>query len=264
MSQLSRMPLSPVFIWKGMLILEISDLYLLAVMIFTAALLYSSIGHGGASGYLASMALFGLTPAIMKPSALVLNILVSSIATVAYYRAGGFSWRIFWPFAVASIPFAWLGSTISIPDYAYKLILGVTLLFASYRLWIHKSDVTRVISVSPFLKLFTGALIGFISGLIGVGGGIFLSPLLLLAGWADPKKTAGVSAAFILVNSLSGLAGHFTVIENLPGEVWYLAVSAVVGGTIGSQLGSKRFSHKALRQMLAAVLVIAGFKLTMV
>lgn len=261
---MSRMPLSPVFIRKGMLMLDISNLDLLVLLIFTAALLYSSIGHGGASGYLASMALFGLSPAIMKPSALVLNVLVSSIATLAYYRAGGFSWRIFWPFAAASIPFAWLGSTMSMPDHVYKLVLGLTLVFASYRLWNHKSDTTKAISVSPFLKLFAGALIGFISGLIGVGGGIFLSPLLLLTGWADPKKTAGVSAAFILVNSVSGLAGHLTVIEKLPGEVWYLAVAAAIGGTIGSHLGSKRFSHKVLRQMLAAVLIIAGFKLTMV
>lgn len=243
---------------------ELSDLYLLSLMIFIAALLYSSIGHGGASGYLASMALFGLAPSIMKPSALVLNVLVSSIATVAYYRAGGFSWRIFWPFAITSIPFAWLGSTLSMPDHAYKLILGLILLFASYRLWNHKSNVRIIISVSPVLKFFTGALIGFISGVIGVGGGIFLSPLLLLTGWADAKKTAGVSAAFILVNSVSGLAGHLSVIEKLPPEVWYLAVSAVIGGTIGSHLGSKRFSHKALRQILATVLVIAGIKLTMI
>lgn len=247
-----------------MLIIDTSDLYLLMFLVFTGALLYSSIGHGGASGYLASMALFGLAPAIMKPTALLLNILVSIITTFSYYRAGGFSWKIFWPFAVASIPFALLGSTLSMPDYAYKFTLGLVLLFVSYRLWNNKKNVTVVISISPTLKLLSGAIIGLISGLIGVGGGIFLSPLLLLAGWADPKKTAGVSAAFILVNSLAGLTGHLSVIQRLPGEVWYLAVPAVIGGFIGSQLGSKRFSHKALRQVLAAVLVVAGLKLTII
>lgn len=264
MPQLRRMPVPLLLFWKGVVDIDTSNMYLLAFLIFLAALLYSSVGHGGASGYLAAMALFGLTPAVMKPTALLLNIMVSAIATVSYYRAGNFSWRVFWPFALGSVPFALLGGTFMMPDFWYKLILGFVLLFSSYRLWFRKTSATMPLPSSQIPKIFSGAIIGLVSGLIGVGGGIFLSPLILLRGWADAKITAGVSAAFILVNSIAGITGHFATIQHLPKVIWTLSFSSVLGGIIGSQLGSNRFSHKTLRQILAAVLVVAGIKLTLV
>ena len=179
---------------------------LLGVLIFIAALLYSSVGHGGASGYLAAMALFDLAPDVMKPTALVLNLFVTCVGTVRYARAGCFSWNIFWPFAVLSIPFAFLGGMWRLPAGTYKIILGLVLLFAAWRLAIKQSahaPATQKAIVLP-AALALGAAIGLLSGLTGVGGGIFLSPLLLLLGWAEVRKTAGVSAAFILVNSAAG------------------------------------------------------------
>lgn len=242
--------------------MDTSHLSLLIVLIFITSILYSSIGHGGASGYLAIMALFSLTPEVIKPTALMLNILVSGIAAISYYRTGGFSWPVFWPFAITSIPCAFAGSTISLPGNTYKLILGIIILFAAFRLWGQKKFVyLKPVPPSLYLKFLAGAVIGFLSGLIGVGGGIFLSPLLLITGWADAKKTAGVSAAFILVNSISGITGHLASMKVLPEEVWFLAAAAALGGTIGSQLGSKRFAPVTLRRILATVLVIAGLKL---
>jgi uncharacterized membrane protein YfcA len=244
-----------------------TEIITLALLILLAATLYSSVGHGGASGYLAAMALFGLAPAQMKPTALCLNILVASIATFRFYRAGRFSWSLFWPFAVASIPLAFVGGAITLPTSVYKQIVGVTLLYAAIRLFFFtqaKADAGATRSVPFALAIVLGALIGFLSGLTGVGGGIFLSPLLLLMGWADTRRTAGVSAAFILVNSIAGLLGNFSNVQALPGALPYFALAAVVGGLVGSEFGSRRLASVTIRRLLAVVLVVAGVKMIFV
>jgi uncharacterized membrane protein YfcA len=237
----------------------------LTLLIFVAALLYSTVGHGGASGYLAAMALYNLSPDVMKPTALVLNLFVAGVGTYRYTRAGCFAWNVFWPFAVLSIPFAFAGGTWKLPSHIYKITLGLVLLFAAWRLAMkqsaHAPHESRPIYLP--LALGIGAAIGLLSGLTGVGGGIFLSPLLLLAGWADMRKTAGVSSAFILVNSVAGLLGQVSRggVHSLPQEILWWAPAALVGGLIGAELGSRRLSPMLMRRLLAAVLVVAGFKM---
>jgi uncharacterized membrane protein YfcA len=236
---------------------------LLTLLILIAALLYSTVGHGGASGYLAAMALFNLAPEVMKPTALVLNLFVASVGTIRYARAGCFSWNIFWPFAVVSIPAAFLGGYLKLPVQAYKIILGSVLLFAAWRLAVKQSALapaTQKPVVLP-LALGLGAAIGLLSGLTGVGGGIFLSPVLLFLGWAEVRKTAGVSSAFILVNSVAGLLGHWQSVKSLPPEIKYWAPAALIGGLIGAELGSRRLAPLTMRRLLAAVLVVAGLKM---
>ena len=238
----------------------------LTLLVLAAALLYASVGHGGASGYLAAMALFNVAPEVMKPTALVLNLFVAGLGTVRYAQAGCFSWNTFWPFAVVSIPCAFLGGMWTLPVAAYKIILGVVLLFAAWRLAVKQSA-----HAPPGLKPIVlpgavglGAAIGLLSGLTGVGGGIFLSPLLLLLGWADVRKTAGVSAAFILVNSAAGLLGHWESVKSLPHEILWWAPAALLGGIVGAELGSHRLTPLTMRRMLAAVLVVAGLKMLLV
>ncbi|MFZ3382312.1 MAG: sulfite exporter TauE/SafE family protein [Candidatus Methanoperedens sp.] len=242
------------------------DIIILSGLIFASGLLYSSVGHAGASGYLAVMALFGLAPDTMKPTALVLNILVATIAAVQFHRAGYFSWNTFWPFAVSSIPFAFIGGSMSIPGNIYKQIVGLVLLFAAYHFFSKKqSAIANTSKPIPVLAaILAGAGIGLLSGMVGVGGGIFLTPLILFMGWAGTKQTAGVSAMFILVNSIAGIAGHLTSVKFLPDVIYILGFAAVLGGTIGSYMGSRRFANATIYQLLAVVLVIAGVKFMMV
>jgi uncharacterized protein len=240
-----------------------SDTHWLTVLIFFAALMYSSVGHGGASGYLAAMALFSLPPDVMKPTALVLNLFVATVGTIRFARAGCFDWNVFWPFAVASIPCAYIGGAMKLPITAYKIILGFVLLFAAWRLAfkLSKHAAERVTPVSVSMALPLGAALGLLSGLTGVGGGIFLSPLLLFLGWADMRRTAGVSVAFILVNSFAGLLGHLASVKSVPQEIVWWAPAALLGGLIGSELGSRRLTPMTMRRMLAVVLVVAGLKM---
>jgi uncharacterized membrane protein YfcA len=240
-----------------------TDTFLLTLLICVAALLYSSVGHAGASGYLAAMALFNLAPDVMKPTALVLNVFVATVGTIRYARAGHFAWNVFWPFALLSVPCAFLGGALKLPIPAYRIILGLVLLFAAWRLAFrqsaHTPAATKPIPVAPALTF--GASLGFLSGLTGVGGGIFLSPLLLFLGWADVRKTAGVSVVFILVNSIAGLLGHLSSVKHVPHEIVWWAPAALVGGIIGSELGSRRLAPVTMRRVLAMVLVIAGLKM---
>ena len=243
-----------------------NDAILLSILIFAAGLLYSSVGHAGASGYLAAMALFGLAPVIMKPTALILNILVATVSTLQFYKAGYFSWNIFWPFAVGSIPFAFVGGALSLPGSVYDQVLGIVLLFTAYRLFQHRhlANTEIVKQVPVLLAILFGAGIGLLSGAIGVGGGIFLSPILLFMHWTRAKETAGVSAPFILVNSVAGIAGHLASVKFLPDTVYILAFPAILGGLIGSSLGSRQFANNTMYRLLAAVLFIAGIKLIFV
>ncbi len=234
----------------------------LAGLILAAAFLYSSVGHAGASAYLAAMALFGLSPAVMKPTALALNILVAGIGTFKYYKAGYFSWPVFWPFAAGSIPFAFLGGSLALPSTTYKILVGLILLYAAFRLFRASARQYAVNKRLPLLiGLCSGVVIGFLSGLTGVGGGIFLSPLILFMGWADIRTISGVSAAFILVNSVSGLLGHVTSVASLPASIPIWAVAAAAGGWLGAEYGSRRSSTVTLTRLLSAVLLIAGLKL---
>ena len=247
-------------------LLPVTDTLLLTLLIFVAALLYSSVGHAGASGYLAAMALFNLAPEVMKPTALTLNLVVAIVGTIRFARAGCFSWNLFWPFALLSVPLAFVGGAMNLSTSSYKIVLGLVLLFAAWRLAFkpsaHAASEQKPVSLP--LALIFGAAIGLLSGLTGVGGGIFLSPLLLLLGWADPRKTAGVSVAFILVNSASGLLGHVASVKNVPHEIVWWAPVALVGGLIGAELGSRRLAPLVMRRLLAVVLVVAGVKMLMV
>lgn len=238
----------------------------LTALIFLAAALYSSVGHAGASGYLAAMAFMGLAPEAMRPTALALNILVATIATVRYARAGHFEWRTFWPFALAAVPFAFLGGSLQLPSHVYKALVGTILLLAAVELArsAHKACEGEGNGHAPLIPaLLVGAAIGLLSGLTGTGGGIFLSPVILFAGWAGTRRTSGVSAAFILCNSVAGLAGATiswaAVPDGLP--VWLAA--AALGGLIGTQLGSRLLPVPSLHYALSAVLVVAGGKLVL-
>ena len=232
--------------------------------IFVVAVLYSSVGHGGASGYLAVMAFFSVLPEVTRPTALVLNLFVASIGAIQFYRAGYFSWRIFWPFAATSIPFAFIGGMMHLPTNVYKILLGVVLILAACRLALKFNAEVKISPPNIAIALLVGAVIGLLSGLVGVGGGIFLTPVLLLAGWSETKTAAGVSALFILVNSTSGLAGNYSQVALLPQNAWFWTGAAVIGGIIGSTLGAKRFDSLTLRRVLAAVLLFASVKLILV
>jgi uncharacterized membrane protein YfcA len=243
--------------------MPVSETLTIAILFFVVAALYASVGHGGASSYLAVMGLFSFAPSVMKPTALALNILVAAVATFEFYRAGLFSWRLFWPFAVASIPAAFMGGAMMLPARAYKIVVGVVLLYAA--VWMFRSalrPINKETHLPPlWAALVAGAAIGFLSGLTGVGGGIFLSPLILYVGWAETRATSGVAAPFILVNSIAGLLGHFSSVAQLPPSVPIWGATAVLGGWIGASYGSKRAPAPVLRQLLSLVLIVAGVKL---
>lgn len=236
-------------------------LALLTAAIFLVAFLYSSVGHAGASGYIAVMSLAGLAPATIKPIALTLNIVVAVIGTYQFWRAGHFSWRLFWPFAILSIPLAFVGGYINLPTHVFKLLVGVVLLFSAVYFFVRAplSDAAR--EPSHTIAIPVGGGLGLLSGLTGTGGGIFLTPLMLFMHWATVKRTAAVSALFILVNSISGLAGNISSTRNFPTFALVLVAAVIVGGTAGSYLGSRRFEPAVIKRLLAIVLLIAGCKL---
>lgn len=234
---------------------------LLIIAMFSAAFIYSSVGHGGASAYLAMMVLAGIAPVGMRPSALIMNVAVASIALVQFGREGWFRWNLFWPFALGAVPLAFVGAKISLPSATYRIIVGIVLAFAALRLFL-PAKATSQIDERPVhrgLALGVGGGIGLVSGLTGVGGGIFLSPLLLFSKWASAKIAAAVSAAFVLANSLAGLAALSTFV--LLRNFWWWLGAVVAGGALGSWLGSSRFQSAALLRLLGVVLLIAAGKL---
>ena len=240
-----------------------SLLLILATGIFVVAILYSSVGHAGASGYIAVMSLLSLAPAVIRPTALALNILVASIATWQFARAGHFSWRLFWPFAVLAVPQAFVGGYVSLPNESFKIIVGLVLLYSAIRL-VAQVESEKPATVAPLpVALAAGGVIGLLSGLTGTGGGIFLTPLLLLMGWARAKSAAAVSALFILLNSIAGLLGNVSSTKALPSFILPLLLAAGIGGAIGSHFGSRKFGTVGIKRFLAAVLLIAGAKLTL-
>lgn len=232
------------------------------ILLFLVAFLYASVGHGGASGYLALMAIFSVAPEVMKPTALLLNLFVSVVAFIQFYRGGHFTWKLFIPLAVASVPMAFLGGLIEIDSSIYKKLLGVLLIIPIIR-FLFFSNITNTEIRKPDIKLavLTGAVIGFLSGLIGIGGGILLSPVLLLLKWSNMKQTAAISAAFIFVNSLSGLAGQLTKGIEFSQEMYGMVAVAFAGGLLGSYFGSLKLRNVALKNLLAVVLIVAAWKL---
>lgn len=241
--------------------MDVATLSVLCAGVLLVAVLYSSVGHAGASGYIAVMSLLGMAPAEIRPLALSLNILVALIASWQFRRAGHFSWPLFWPFTALAIPAAWLGGYLALPASAFSLLLGAVLLFSAARFFWSPAEPSKVEPPRRGLALLCGAGIGLLSGLTGTGGGIFLTPLLLLAGWARAKPAAAVSAPFILFNSTAGLLGTWQGGGPLPSLLIWLLLAAAIGGLLGSHLGSHRLPSTAVRRLLAAVLLVAGLKL---
>ena len=236
--------------------------YLFYFLLLAVAFLYSSVGHGGASGYLALMAFFSFPTDTMRITALLLNIFVSLIAFSQYYRSGFFKWSLFIPFAIASIPAAFFGGLFTVDAGIYKKILALLLIFPVIKLAGLKVSTEQPIkSINIYVALVIGAVIGFFSGMIGIGGGIILSPVILLLHWANMKQSAAVSALFIFVNSIAGLAGCFTKDFHFNNQMGAMIAIALVGGVAGSYFGAKIIENKLLKRMLAAVLVIASVKL---
>ncbi len=242
---------------------------LLTLAIGGVAVLYASVGHAGATGYIAVMTLFGLDPQVIRPTALVLNVIVASIATAQFWRAGHFRLRLFLPLAVASMPAAAAGGAINLPTAAFEGVVGLMLLFSAVRIFGESRDVsvdageetsTASRPTLPFMAVLGGSL-GLLSGLTGVGGGVFLTPALLTLRAAPVKQVAAVSAPFILVNSLAGLFGGLAAGRALPPISPAVIGAVVLGGAVGSQLGAFRMSPRVLRLLMGVVLVVAGLKL---
>lgn len=246
--------------------MELQDAIILCASFFVVATLYTTVGHAGASGYLAMMALVGLAPAAMRPTALLLNILVAALAVYRFRRARYFSWPGLWPFLLGSVPFAALGGMLSLTRGGYQAAVGVVLLLSAlYMVW-------RALGPRPMMEegavrvkklpaVFIGSMIGLISGLTGTGGGIFLSPTLLVLGWAGPRTTAGIVAPFILANSTVALVAGSLTVQSLPDELPLLAAAALAGALLGTWLGLERLKQKGLLMTLAVVMSLAAFKL---
>lgn len=232
------------------------------ILLFLVAFLYASVGHGGASGYLALMAIFGIAPEVMKPTALLLNLFVSLTSFIQFYRGGHFKWKIFLPLAIGSVPMAFVGGLVSVDADIYKKILGVLLLIPIVRfLFFPNIKISELKEANIALSLLIGAAIGFLSGLIGIGGGIILSPVLLMLKWTDMKQTAAISAIFIFVNSLSGLTGMITKGIQFSTDMYAYVAIAFIGGICGAYFGSLKLNQIILKYMLAAVLMVAAYKL---
>lgn len=238
----------------------------LVLLLALAALLYASVGHGGASGYIAVMGLFELSPAMMKPAALTMNIVVATVAIYKFYRIRAFDWHLFWPLALTSVPCAFIGGWMTLPSTWYKSLVGAMLLWSALRVFVIASTQANFEAhpAPKIVLLLVGGLLGLLSGLTGVGGGIFLSPLLLFMRWAQTKVISGTAAGFILVNSMAGLAGVMTVSVTLPPQLSYWVIAVLLGGLIGAELGSRRLDNPWIQRLLGVVLLIAGAKMLFV
>ncbi len=247
------------------MIFDIENILIFLLILPIISFFYASVGHGGASGYLALMALFSITPELMKPTALLLNLFVAAIAFYYYYKEGYFNKKLFFYFAMASIPMSFLGGFIEVDATIYKKILAVLLIFAVLRMLnIFGKEKTKIKDIKLWQGLLVGGIIGFFSGLIGIGGGIILSPVILLLHWGKMKEAAAVSALFIWVNSASGLIGQLSSGIHLSIQSFGLVAIALVGGFFGAYFGSKKINNHSLRYVLAFVLVIASVKLFLV
>ena len=238
-------------------------LLLLSVAIGAAAALYSSVGHGGASAYIALMALAGLAPEEVRPAALVLNILVAGLGAVRYVRAGRFEWGVFWPFALTAIPAAFLAGRIDVPEHIYRPLLAFALGAAAlrYLVWPQIDAVKSARAPRKLIALPAGGALGALAGLTGIGGGVYLSPLLVYAGWADAQRATGIAACFIVVNSLAGLAGRASSLSALPSYLPWFALAAGLGALTGTGLSLKRLDKRGVLRVLGVVLGVAALAL---
>jgi uncharacterized membrane protein YfcA len=244
------------------MIFKIEYVYIFLLILPIVSFLYASVGHGGASGYLALMAIFSVTPELMKPTALLLNLFVAAIAFYYYYKEGYFNKKLFISFAIASIPMSIIGGYIEVDTTIYKKILAVLLLFAILKMLnIFGKESAIIRDIKLWQGIVVGGIIGFFSGLIGIGGGIILSPIILLFHWGKMKEAAAVSALFIWVNSAGGLIGQLSSGVNLNIQSFGLVAIALIGGVFGAYYGSKKLNNQNLRYLLASVMAIACFKL---
>ena len=245
-----------------MAILNNDFLMLFCLLLAVVAFLYSSVGHGGASGYLALMAIFSFPVLVMKPSALLLNLFVSGISFFFYYQKEFFKPKLFYPFAITSVPAAFIGGMIPLENSFYKILLGIVLILAALRLFgFFNSKEKETTKRNIPLAMGIGFGIGLLSGMLGIGGGVILSPILLLLGWATLKETAAISSLFIFVNSIAGLSGYFMGDKTIPSESFYLVPIAIFGGILGAYFGSGYFPNKVLKYVLATVILMASVKL---
>jgi len=236
-------------------------------LFFIIAVLYSSVGHAGASGYLAVMALLSFAPDSIKPTSLVLNIIVAAIASYKYIQAGYFDKKLFLAFIFTSIPAAFIGGYITMDPKYFRLLAGIFLIISAIMLLLNaylKPSERESKAMPLSIGLGLGFVIGIVSGLVGVGGGIFLSPILIIANWTTPKKASGIAALFILVNSIAGLGGKLTVLTHLDKNIFYWIPAVVVGGIIGSYMGANKFSNKVIKVCLFIILLLAGLKFVFV
>jgi uncharacterized membrane protein YfcA len=237
---------------------------ILLAAVFAVAFFYSSVGHGGATGYLAALAVLGVAPSSAKVAVLITNVLVAGIAWFRFWRAGHFEWKILLSFAVASVPCAWFGAKVHISPLTYKIILGAVLTIAGIILLFRSRWQTDNVAVRKYfwpLGIIIGAVLGFLAGLTGIGGGVFLSPLLYLFRWVKPKTTGGIAAGFIVLNSIAGLAGAGWEKITHAGPLLWLTLPAVIGALLGTHFGARRWSSVTFSRVLAGVLVFAGGKL---
>ena len=238
-------------------------LLLLVLSVGAAAALYSSVGHGGASAYIALMTLAGLAPAEVRPAALVLNIIVAGLGAIRYVRAGRFEWRVFWPFAITAIPAAFLAGRIELSPALYRPLLAFALALAAlrYLVW-PQTDAAKETHAPPlWVALIAGAALGALAGLTGIGGGVYLSPLIVYAGWSDPKRATGIAALFIVVNSLAGLAGRLSSLAALPASLPWLVAAVIVGAIAGTSLSLAKLDKRGVLRALGVVLGIAAVAL---
>ncbi|MEM1083780.1 MAG: sulfite exporter TauE/SafE family protein [Verrucomicrobiota bacterium] len=236
--------------------------FLLHAAVLLLAFLYASVGHAGASGYIAAMSLAGIAIPEIRPAALIMNLGVACFGSWHFIRGGHLRWHLTWPFLVAALPLAFLGGKTLLPTSTITLLLGAVLLFSAIRFLLPlKEPAEEPKSPKLGLALITGAILGYLAGLTGTGGGIFLTPLLLIAGWATPKTAAASSILFIAGNSLAGLAGFSLGDTPIPWHLASLLPCALIGGFAGSRLGSYHFAPATIRRLLAIVLLVASAKL---
>ena len=247
----------------GVVVIEPTWDVALAICLLVASALYTTVGHAGASAYLALMALFGVAPEVMRPTALVLNIIVSTFTLARFWHAGMFRWRTLWPFLIGAIPTGFIGGALVLPTQLYRPLVGVILFAAAIRfLWPKLFPAAPDVKDPPvFPAVMSGAGIGLLSGLTGTGGGIFLSPLVLFMGWSETRTASGVAAAFIWCISIAGLAGNIAIMQELPFQLPMYATAVMVGALIGTTLGTRMLTTAGILKTLGFVLIIAGTKL---
>lgn len=246
--------------FRSLKVFELHTL-LISVCLFAGAILYTSVGHAGASAYIAVMSLFDLPPLVIKPTALTLNIFVSSYTALRYIKSNFFNRSLFLYLSIGSVPAAYIGGHLNIPNHIYKPIIGLLLILSGVRFLIQAMQKDKALrEVNKLLAIFIGASVGFLSGITGTGGGIFLSPLIIWLGWVSVKQASGTVAAFIFVNSTAGLLGNLQSTSSLPSQLPVFFLAVLLGAFIGTRFGIKRFSSAGVKRALGFVLLIAGVK----